>query len=41
MFIRLYELAKEEGSDELLKFCREVLEVYERNKINSHILWKK
>lgn len=41
MFIRLYELAKHEGNSELLKFCKEVLEVYEKNKINSHIVWKK
>jgi len=41
MFIRLYELVKHEENSELLKFCKEVLEVYEKNKINSHIVWKK
>ncbi|MCL6495896.1 MAG: HNH endonuclease [Ignavibacterium sp.] len=41
MFIRLYELAKAEGNQELIKFCAQILEVYEKNKINSHIVWKK
>ena len=37
--IRLYELAKEEGNQEMIVFCREVLEVYDRHNINSHIKW--
>lgn len=41
MFIRLYELAKNDNEKELQKFFAEVLEVYEKNKINSHIVWKK
>lgn len=41
MFIRLYELAKNEGNQELLKFCIDVLETYEKHKINSHIVWEK
>lgn len=41
LFIRLYELAKAEGNQELIKFCSEVLEVYKRNNINGHIVWKK
>jgi len=41
MFIRLYELAKSEGNKELENFCAEILETYERYKINSHIVWKK
>lgn len=41
MFIRLYELAKVENAKELIKFCTDILEVYEENKINSHIVWKK
>jgi len=41
MFIRLYELAKKEDNEEIIKFCAEILEVYERNKINAHIEWKK
>lgn len=41
MFIRLYELAKKERNQELLAFASQILEVYERNKINSHIKWEK
>jgi len=41
MFIRLYELAKSEGNDELKKFCADVLETYEKYNINGHIVWKK
>lgn len=41
LFIRLYELAKKEKNQPLLKFCTEILEVFERNKINSHIVWKR
>ncbi len=35
------EGAKKEKNQPLLKFCTEILEVFEKNKINSHILWKK
>lgn len=41
MYIRLYELAKAEDNAELLKFCTEILEVYERNGVNGHIEWTK
>lgn len=41
MFIRLYELAKTSNDGKLKKFCRQVLEVYEKNNINCHIVWKK
>ena len=41
MFIRLYELAKKNNDKELLKFCEEVLKVYEKNNINGHIVWRK
>lgn len=41
MFIRLYELAKKEKNQELLKFCIDILKTYEEHKINSHIVWKK
>ncbi len=41
MFIRLYELAKASGDEKLKKFCAEVLEVYEKNNINGHIVWNK
>ncbi len=41
MFIRLYELAKKNDDKELLKFCEDILEVYEKDNINGHIIWKK
>lgn len=41
MFIRLYELAKSEGNEELKKFCADVLETYEKHNINGHIIWEK
>jgi hypothetical protein len=41
MFIRLYDLAKSQKNEMLLKFCTEILEVFEKNGINGHIEWKK
>ncbi len=41
MFIRLYELAKKEGNNEIVEFCTNVLEVYEKMNINGHIEWKR
>src|SRR3989344_1546990 len=41
MFIRLYELAKSEKNEELIKFCADVLKTYEKHNINGHIVWKK
>lgn len=41
MFIRLYDLAKAEKNEELMKFCAEVLQTYEKHNINGHIEWKK
>lgn len=41
MFIRLYELAKSEKNEELMKFCVDVLETYEKHNINGHVVWKK
>lgn len=41
MFIRLYELAKSENNEELIKFCTDVLEAYEKHDINGHIIWEK
>jgi hypothetical protein len=41
MFIRLYELAKKYNDEKLLKFCSQILEVFEKNNINGHIEWKK
>lgn len=41
MFIRLYELTKSENNEELIKFCVDILETYEKYNINGHIVWKK
>lgn len=41
MFIRLYELAKSENNKELMKFCADILETYEKYDINGHIVWKR
>ncbi len=41
MFIHLYELAKSENNKELIKFCNDVLETYEKHNINGHIVWEK
>jgi 5-methylcytosine-specific restriction endonuclease McrA len=41
MFIHLYELAKSLGDNETQIFCTEILEVFERNGVNGHIVWKK
>ena len=40
-FIRLYEVAKKENNEPLLKFCAEILEIFEKNNINGHIIWKR
>ena len=40
MFIRLYELTKEEDP-QLSAFCEEVLKLYEKHNINGQIQWKK
>lgn len=39
MFIRLYELAKAQDDEDLMKFCAEILEVFEKNGVNGHIEW--
>lgn len=41
MFIRLYDLAKSEKNEELMGFCSDVLETYEKHDINGHIVWQK
>lgn len=41
MFIRLYELAQKSKDKELISFCEEVLGVYVKHGINSHIKWSK
>ena len=40
-FIRLYELAKAKGDKGLQEFCAQILEVYEKNNVNGHIVWKR
>ena len=41
MFIRLYEAAKDIDDNEIMNFCAQILEVFEKNNINSHIVWRK
>ena len=41
MFINLYKLAKDNNDAKTIKFCEEVLEVFEKNQINGHIEWQK
>ncbi|MCA6070873.1 MAG: HNH endonuclease [Endomicrobium sp.] len=40
MYIRLYELAKKENNEELIKFTADILKVYDKHGINGHIVWK-
>ena len=40
MYIRLYELAKKENNEKLIKFTTDILEVYDKYGINGHIVWK-
>ncbi len=41
MFIRLYELAKLENNIETMKFCEDVLNIFDQHDFNGHIEWKK
>lgn len=41
MFILLYELAKKKNNKELISFCKDILETYEKHNINGHIVWSK
>jgi HNH endonuclease len=41
MFIRLYELAKSHDDLPIQQFCIEILDVFDKHKINGHIEWKK
>jgi len=41
MFINLYELAKSENKKEVIDFCSDLLAVFEKHKVNGHIVWKK
>jgi len=40
-FIRLYEAAKANNDKVLQDFCIQILEVYEKNGVNGHIVWTK
>jgi hypothetical protein len=40
MFIRMYKMAKKEGNIEVLKFCEDLLRIYEEYNVNGHIEWK-
>jgi hypothetical protein len=40
-FIRLYEAAKANNDKQLQDFCRQLLEVYEKNNVNGHIIWER
>ena len=41
IFIRLYDLAKKEGNQELSSFCCAILETYEKYHMNDHIEWNR
>jgi 5-methylcytosine-specific restriction endonuclease McrA len=41
MFIRLYELAKSLEDEKMMRFCEEILEVFEKHNINGHIEWRR
>lgn len=41
MFIKIYELAKHEENKDLLDFCKDILETFEKHNMNGHIEWKK
>jgi len=41
MFIHLYELSKEIGDKNTMRFCEEVLETFEKHHVNDHIDWNR
>jgi HNH endonuclease len=41
MFIHLNKLAKQQGDKEMMDFCEDVLETFEKHGINGHIEWKR
>lgn len=41
MFINLYKQLVELGGKKLAKFYETVLEIYEKQNINSHVKWKR
>lgn len=40
-FIRLYEIAKKNSDNDMLRFCSKVLELYEKEGIDNQILWQR
>lgn len=40
-YVRLLALAEKDGDRELIKFCTEILETFEKHGINGHIVWEK
>ena len=41
MFIHLYELSKEIGDKNTMRFCEEVLETFEKHHVNDHSEWNR
>lgn len=41
MFIRLYGASKAINDKQTMDFCQQILEVFEKNDINGHIVWNK
>lgn len=41
MFIKLYEDAKKSDDEKTMKFCEDVLKVYQEHQIDDHIKWDK
>lgn len=39
-YIRLLELAKKEDDTQLVEFCTDILNTFEKHNINGHIVWK-
>lgn len=39
--IRLYEVAKADGESEIMEFCLDVLNTYDKHDINGHIEWER
>lgn len=41
MFVRMYKMAKRENNEKILKFTKDLLEIYEKYNVNGHIKWEK
>ena len=40
-FIRLYEAARKNNNKTMRDFCAQILEVYERNGVDDHVIWER